>query len=152
MRPLTIPLISAVITLSLLPCSAGEPSFCIVSPDHPPAWYNIAGDKLSQKLTWSDSKEQLRLHVAYSQVASPAVWRDQTLIDTFELSFPSIHLNRITNRLYFIGANGREIDVGHLAPGPFGTRVVLDDNVELSAHRHDGVIRAAIESGNGSTR
>ena len=51
---------------SQLSSPAGPPALSIASPDHPPVWYNRTGDKLTQYLEWSNSKDQLVLHVAYS--------------------------------------------------------------------------------------
>jgi len=153
MKALDIILIIAVGSLSQLPCSADQSNFCITSPDRPPVWYNRSGDKLSEELRWSNSKQQLMLRVAYANVDSTvSAWRDQTLVDTFVLSFPTVRLDRSTSRLYFIDDHGREINIGHLESGLFGNRVVLDDNVELSAHRRNGVITAAIRSVNGPSR
>ena len=125
--------------------SSADPSgFSITSPDHPPAWYNGTGDKLNQYLAWSDTKGQLVAHVAYNLGNSTSYQRDQTWVDNFELSFPTVHLDRSTNRLY-VPDHGREITIGRLESGVFGTRVVLSDNFELSAHRRHGVVQAAIK-------
>jgi hypothetical protein len=145
MKYLKLLLLIVAGSLLQVPCSAGQPLFCITSPDRPPVWYNRAGDKLSQYLDWSNSKDQLVLHVAYNLGNSTSYERDQTWIDTFELSFPSVHLDRSKNRLYFIADHDREITIGHLESGVVGTRVVLE-NAELSAHRRNGVVQAAIKS------
>jgi hypothetical protein len=128
-----------------LPASADQAAFSITSPDRPAVWYNRTGDKIGQYLDWSNAKNQLVLHLAYNLGNSTSYERDQTWIDNFELSFPNVHLNRSNNRLYFVGEHGREITIGHLEPGIAGTRVVLD-NAELSAHRRNGVVEAAIKS------
>jgi hypothetical protein len=137
---------------SLLSSLASPPALSIASPDHPPVWYNRTGDKLTQYLEWSNSKDQLVLHVAYSSIpSSPEVWSDQYYIDKFKLSFPTVRLDRSQNRLYFAN-HGHEITVGHLDSGILGTRVELENNVELSAHRSNGVLHATIRSVNSPSR
>jgi hypothetical protein len=140
-------LVMAAAFLMQPPCQADGPGFAITSPDHPPVWYNRSGDKLSQYLEWSRSKEQLVLHVAYANVGNTsAVWRNQSYADTFELSFPAVHLDSANNRLYVAARHGHTSTIGHLEPGVFGDRVVLEHHLELSAHRQNGVIKAAINS------
>ena len=132
--------------LTQLPCLAGQPDFCITSPDRPAVWYNRTGDKLSQYLEWNQAKDQLVAHVAYANVGNtPAVWRDQSYIDTFKLAFPTVHLDSSRNRLY-VADRGHRNNIGHLEPGVFGIRVVLNSNLELFAHRRDGVVNASILS------
>jgi hypothetical protein len=146
MKHLKLLLIIVAVSLSQLPCSAGQPNFCITSPDRPPVWYNRTGDKLSQYLDWSHSKGQLVLHVAYNKGDSTSYQRDQTLIDSFELSFPTVHMDWSKNRLYVVADHGREITIGHVDTGGLESRVILEDNLELSAHRRNGVVQAAIKS------
>ena len=123
-----------------------QSGFSITSPDRPPVWYNASGDKLSQYLNWSDEKGELVLHIAYNHGNSDAFWRDQTWVDSFELSFPMVHLDRLQNRLYFIGDGGRKLTIGHLAPGLNGSHVMLEKGVELSAHRRNGSVNATIRT------
>ena len=146
-------LIIAVVGLTpIIPSSADELGVSITSPDRPPVWFNRSGEKLSQYLEWSCPKEQLVLHVALANVGNtPAVWRNQSYIDSFALTFPMVRLNRSQNRLY-VAHHGHESDIGHLEPGVFGDRVVLDNRLELSAHRENGVIKAAISPSGNSSR
>jgi hypothetical protein len=132
--------------LSQLPCSADQTAFSITSPDRPPVWYNTTGDKLTQYLDWSHSKGHLVLHVAYNRGESTSYERDQTLVDSFELSFPTVQMDWSKNRLYIVSGRGSEVTIGHLDSGVLGTRVVLDNHFELSAHRRNGVVQAAIKS------
>jgi hypothetical protein len=153
MKVLILILIIAAGCLLQLPCLAGQPNFSITSPDRPPVWYNRTGDKLSQYLEWSRTKGQLVLHVAYANVSdTAAVWSDQSYIDTFELSFPTVHLDSLKNRLYVVADQGREINIGHLESSVFGTRVALNPDLEFSAHRRNGVVQAAIKPVNSPNR
>ncbi len=148
MKVLNLLLVIVVGLISNVPGRAGEPSLSIASPDHPAVWYNRSGEKLSQYLEWICSKEQLVLHVAYANVGNTsAVWRNQSYVDAYELSFPTVRLDRSNNRLYVVSKHGHESSIGHVESGAFGHRVVLDRRVELSAHRQNGVIKAAINSG-----
>jgi hypothetical protein len=127
--------------------TASAEVFSISSPDHPPAWYNRAGDKLSQTLSWNNSKQELCLTVAYSSIAATSfVWRDQTYVDSFNLTFPMVRLDRSTNRLYFM-EKGTRVEIGRLESSFFGSRVILDDDVALSAHRRNGYVEATITVG-----
>jgi hypothetical protein len=101
----------------------------------------------STDLVWSRSKNQLLLHLAYANVANTsAVWTDQSFIDKIDITFPAVHLDRIRNQLYVVGARGIKRNLGHLEHGIFGDRVILDAHLEVSAHRQNGVIAAAIET------
>ncbi|MCE0523487.1 MAG: hypothetical protein LV480_11320 [Methylacidiphilales bacterium] len=124
---------------------AAASSFCLTSPDKPAVWYNRSGDKVSEYLAWDDAKEKLVLLLSYNRVEFLSD-RDQTYYDNFQLAFPTVRLDRSTDRLYFVGKNGREITIGHLEPGILAQRVVLDDGVQLSAHRRNGIILASIAS------
>ncbi len=124
--------------------------FSIASPDHPSAWYNLSGEKVSQELDWDHGKERLVLFIAYSTVPNTPS-RDQTLYTTFRLSFPMVRRDYSTDRIYFVDENGRKVDLGRLRRGIFGTEVVLNDQVRLAAHRQDGVINATISSGDPSS-
>jgi hypothetical protein len=153
MKVLKLILIIAAGFLLQLPCSAGQPNFSITSPDRPPVWYNRAGDKLSQYLEWSRTKGQLVLHVAYADVSDADFsWRDQSYIDTFELSFPTVHLDSSKNRLYVVADHDREINIGHLESGVFRTRVALNPDLEFSAHRQNEVVNGSIRSVSRSNR
>ena len=126
---------------------AGEGHFVLTSPDAPSVWYNRSGDKVTQYLRWSDSKQALVAHVAYNELPSDsASWREQDRVDRFELSFPMVRLDRSTNELYVVGRRGYKITIGHIETGPFGTRVALANDLELSAHRVNGFLHAEIHS------
>jgi hypothetical protein len=125
-------------------CLGAPPSFCITSPDRPPVWFNLSGDKLSQYLEWSHTKHQLVLHVAYANVANtPAVWSEQSFIDTFHLSFPTVRLDK-NKTLYAKAQHNELITVGHIEPSIFGDRVILSKGLEVSAHRRNGVVNGSI--------
>ena len=147
MKALSILLVVVVGLVSNWPSRGSEPNLSITSSDHPQEWYNRTGDKLSQYLEWSRSKDHLVLHVAYANVSdTSSVWREQSYVDSFDLSFPTVRLDRSANRLYVVASHGHESTIGHLESGAFGNRVVLEHHLELSAHRHNGVIRASINS------
>jgi hypothetical protein len=127
----------------LLASSALGSGFTLASPETPAIWYNRAGAKVNQYLTWDDSKRMLILHLAYDRVEF-FPYSDQTYFDTFHLAFPSVKLDGATDTLYFIGTKGHRVSIGHLEDGAFGRRVILDQNVQLSADRRSGFIHAAI--------
>jgi len=140
-----------VLILWLCPAWATAFGFSITSPDRPAIWYNRAGDKVSQHLDWDREKREVVLYVAYNTVEFMPL-ADQTYYNTFRLSFPMVRWDESTNRLYFIDRHGRRIDIGHVEPGIMGDRVVLNDDVRLSAQRSNGVIHAAIVSGEKAER
>jgi hypothetical protein len=53
-----------------------------------------------------------------------------------ELPFPDIKLDR-ENNLYVLDSRDRKVMIGRLEDGIFGRKVVLNENVRLSAHRHN---------------
>ena len=130
------------------PCRAGQGGFCVVSPDRPVVWYNRSGDEIGKELAWNNSKQKLEVYVAYSNTAYTSN-HDQTLYDRFRLSFPTVRLEGATGRLYVRDEKGRENEIGHLRSGFLGSRVVLDKNVRVSVHRKNGVVTAALVSGEG---
>jgi hypothetical protein len=60
-----------------------------------------------------------------------------------ELPFPDVHLDRDGN-LFVVSDRNQMVPIGHLENGVFGTEVVLDDRVHLSAHRRDQVLSAKL--------
>ncbi len=135
--------------LGLLWISSGTASgtgFVLTSPDRPPIWFNRSGDKVEQDLSWDRAKQELVLYISYDRVQFIPE-RDQTYYDTVRLAFPTVRLDESTNQLYFIGDRGRKIAIGHLESGIFGERAVLNDDVQLSAHRGHDVVRAQIVHG-----
>jgi len=129
--------------LWLLSVSTAASGFSLTSPDRPAVWFNRAGDKLNEQLSWDSSKQELIYYVAYNRTENMPT-RDQTLYDTFQLSFPMVRLDASSNLLYFIGKGGHRITIGHLESGFFGTQVVLNDDVQLFEDRTDGIVRATI--------
>ena len=121
--------------------STNAAAFSVVSPDQPPVWFNRAGQKVSQYLLWDTSKGELILNVAYNQLQNEQTY-DETYYDTFKLRFPTVHFNPSANHFFVNDENGRPVTIGHLD----GSRVVLDNGFQLSAHRHNGVVLAMITS------
>jgi hypothetical protein len=145
------PFFLVVVAFSLfqVSSSASEPYITIASPDHPHIWWNLSGDKVSQYLEWNREEDQLVLHLAYADISQIAE-RNQSDIDTFDLSFPTVRLDSTGNSLYVLLDGNHKTTIGHLKAGIFGERVVLNNDFQLSAHRHDGIVRAAIISSNRS--
>jgi hypothetical protein len=119
--------------------STNATAFSVVSPDQPPVWFNRAGQKVSQYLTWDKSKGELILNVAYNELQNEQTY-DETYYDTFKLHFPTVHFNPSTDHLFVNDEGGKPINIGHLD----GSRVELDNGFVLSAHRRNGVVVAMI--------
>jgi hypothetical protein len=135
--------------IGLLWISAGlawGTGFVLTSPDRPPIWFNRSGDKVEQDLSWDHARQELVLYVSYDQVQFIPE-QDQTYYDTVRLAFPTVRLDESTNQLYFVGERGRKITIGHLESGVFGEHAVLNNDVQLSAHRRDGAVHAQIVHG-----
>ena len=100
---------------------------------------NISGVESFQRSTCAAcSLCQRRRHLVSGEKIN------HTLIHSIS-PFPTVHLDRSKNRLYVVSSHGHESTIGHLESGVLGNRVVLEHHVELSAHRHNGVIRASIK-------
>jgi hypothetical protein len=115
----------------------GTPLLVITSPRHPRTFDVTGNDKLSQGLRWDAETQTLSAFVTYSLVSGggdeeidPANYR------VLQLPFPDVKLDKDSN-LFVLDSQNRKLLIGHLDSGIFGTKVVLNDNVRLSAHRHD---------------
>ncbi len=115
----------------------GKPLLVITSPRHPRTFDVSGNDKLSQELRWNSETQTLSAFVTYSLVSGggdeeidPANYR------VLELPFPNIKLDR-DNNLFVLDSRDRKVMIGRLEDGIFGRKVVLNENVRLSAHRHD---------------
>ncbi len=115
----------------------GTPLLVITSPRHPRTFDVTGNDKLSQELRWDAKTQTLSAFVTYSLVSGggdeeidPANYR------VLELPFPDIKLDR-ENNLYVLDSRDRKVMIGRLEDGIFGRKVVLNENVRLSAHRHN---------------
>lgn len=115
----------------------GTPLLVITSPRHPRTFDITGNDKLSQDLRWDAETQTLSAFVAYSLVSGggdeeidPANYR------VLQLPFPGVKLDKDSN-LFVLDSQNRKLFIGHLESGIFGGKVVLNDNVRLSAHRHD---------------
>jgi hypothetical protein len=111
------------------------------SPDHPTTWVDGA-TRTHQSLRWNDEKHLLVADVAYS-TADYADDAHPTEENSFTLTLPTVRFDAATGK--FI-ADGKT--VATLKDGFFGHHVVLSPNVELSVHRHHGVIYGALVPGN----
>ncbi len=115
----------------------GTPLLVITSPRHPRTFDVTGNDKLSEELRWDAKTQTLSAFVTYSLVSGggdeeidPANYR------VLELPFPNIKLDR-DNNLFVLDSRDRKVMIGRLEDGIFGRKVVLNENVRLSAHRHD---------------
>jgi hypothetical protein len=88
-------------------------------------------------LRWDAETQTLSAFVAYSLVSGggdaeldPANYR------VFQLPFPGIKLDK-DGHLFVLDSQNRKLSIGHLDSGIFGSNVVLNGNVRLSAHRRD---------------
>ena len=115
----------------------GTPLLVVPSPRHPRTFDIGANDKLSHELRWDEETQTLSAFVAYSLVSGggdddmdPANYR------VLQLPFPDVKLDKDSN-LFVMDSQNRKLLIGHLESGIFGAKVVLNENVRLSAHRRD---------------
>lgn len=107
------------------------------SPDHPKTWVDGAM-RAHQSLRWSDDRHMLVANVTYST----ADYADNTHPpeqDEYTLTFPTVHFDPASGTFTAGG-----VTVARLEHGFFGSHVVLASNVQLSIHRHRGVIVGAL--------
>jgi len=120
--------------------AGGAGQVFVESPDHPQTWAAGASN-IHQALRWDARKGELVVDVKYST----RDWADSahpTQEGDYSLAFPNVHLDAASGRLT---SNGTTI--GNVRHGLFGSEVVLDRNVQLSIHRHEGKIHAMIIPG-----
>jgi hypothetical protein len=120
------------------------PVLIITSPRHPRTFDVEANDKLSQELRWNPTTQSLSAVVTYSYVSGggddeldPANYR------VLELPFPNVHVDEKSN-LFALNDHKERVSLGHLESGIFGDKVVLNNNVRLSAHRHENELAAKL--------
>jgi len=118
----------------------------IASPNHPRTWYVNELDKFTQILRWDDEDQTLYLDVTYSLNGEWPLMdsNDPDQYGTFTVSFPDVHQNEAHHELYYVDGSGHKFSLGWIKPGVFGKKVVLRDNVKLSAHRRNGVLKAML--------
>jgi len=107
------------------------------SPDHPKTWVDGA-TRIHQDLRWSDDKHMLLADVTYS-TRDYADGPHPTQEDDFVLTFPTVHFDPASGEFTAGG-----VVVARLHGGLFGSEVSLDQKVELSIHRHHGVVYGAL--------
>jgi len=124
----------------VLACTAASPARAdynenayAKSPDHPKTWVDGA-TRIHQELRWSDEKHMLLADVVYS-TQDYADGPHPTQEDDFTLSFPTVH---------FDSASGNFTAGGKVVARLGGGGVTLDPKVELSIHRHHGVVYGAL--------
>ncbi len=110
----------------------------VASPSQPDTLLVGLNQKLDQNLRWDEKEGTLTACVTYSLIdgggdtdCDPLDYR------TFELPFPAVRLDQ-DNNLTVLDSKKRKILLGHLESDPYGSRVVLNDNVRLIAHRKNG--------------
>jgi hypothetical protein len=136
----TLPTTIAALFLAVLagPVCAQIPAYAIArSPDHPSTWVDGA-TRERQSLLWSPTKHMLFALVTYS-TADYADGPHPTQEDDFSLALPTVHLDPSSGRFLVNGTV-----VARLRHGIFGSSVALEPNLDLSVHRHHGVVYAAI--------
>jgi hypothetical protein len=107
------------------------------SPDHPKTWVDGA-TRTHQELRWSPDKHLLLADVTYS-TADFADGPHPTQEDDFVLTFPTVHFDPASGKFTAGG-----VVVATLHGGILGHDVSLDPKVELSIHRHHGVVYGAL--------
>lgn len=125
--------------------SGGTPGMMVImSPRHPATFYFSSTDKLSQELRWDKDTRTLFAYVTYSLVSGGGEdEQDPSNYKTFELPFPTVILDQ-KNNLVALGDQYKSVHLGHLESGIFGPKVVLNNNVRLSAHRKNGSLSAKL--------
>lgn len=103
------------------------------SPDHPKTWVDGA-IRDRQGLRWSPEKHMLFGTVTYS-TADFADNTKPTQEDHFLLAFPTVHFDSASGNFTAGGTV-----VATLGRGLFGESVKLAPGVELSIHRHHGIV------------
>jgi hypothetical protein len=120
----------------------------IVSPDHPAIWF-VGGDfeKFDQSLHWNEDTQMLSLDIVYTLNGEWPHYEQADRFDAFNLSFPAVRENRVDHELYWLDHAGCKVVLGAVEPGVLGNRVVLRKDVELSAHRKNGILHAMLVVG-----
>ena len=93
---------------------------------------------MHQSLRWSAAQHMLLAYVTYS-TADYADGPHPTQEDDFVLTFPTVHFDPASHQFM---ANGTV--VATLKHTLVGEQVALAPNVELSIHRHHGVVYGAL--------
>lgn len=115
----------------------------VTSPDHPRTFWTSGFEEHDKYVQWNADADALEAHVVYGTPSYTDSW-NPALYDHFQARFPNVHLNAAEGRLYVVGPHHSEVTIGHLQPGVFGNRVELEKNVDLSMHRHNGHLDAAL--------
>jgi hypothetical protein len=118
-----------------------NPNVLLASPDHPRTWWSNPFDKRSEYLEWKQGT--LNGRVVYAAPSYMDSW-NPVLYDSFKVTFPDVRFDAPNNRLYYVTPHRHEVTVGHLEPGVFGSRVVLEKGIDFDAHRNHGRLDAAL--------
>ena len=118
------------------------------SPDHPRTFWTSGREQVDHYVQWNADAGALEGHVTYGTASYTGSWWNPAYYDSFKVQFPNVRLNTQEGRLYLLDSRKREVTIGYLQPGVFGQRVELEKNVDLSMHRHDGHLDAALVTGN----
>ena len=129
--------------LVMVLAAADEGGVILASPDHPRTWWTGDWDQFDHYVQWNSALGKLEGHVSFGDLAS-SDWANPMLYESFKVTFPGVHLNAREGRLYLLDRHKRQLTIGHLEPGVYGSRVELEPNVDLSTHRHNGHLDAAL--------
>jgi hypothetical protein len=115
-----------------------------MSPRHPRTFDVSGNDKLAQDLRWNQEAQTLSVYVTYSMVSGGGDDElDPSNYKVLELPFSGVHLDEKSN-LFVLNSQNERVILGRLESGIFGAKVVLNNNVQLSAHRHNGELSAKL--------
>ncbi len=117
------------------------------SPDHPRTFFTSGREQVDHYVQWNADAGALEGHVTYGTPSLDANWWNPAYYDSFKVHFPNVRLDAQEGRLYVIDSRKHQVTIGHMQPGVFGQRVELERNVDLSMHRHDGRLDAALVAG-----
>jgi hypothetical protein len=106
----------------------------------------LGGDflKLSQSLRWDKNIQTLSLEVTYTLHGEWPNPENSDLYKTFSLSFPEVKMKKPEGDLFLVFPGRSPIHLATVQHNFFGDRVVLDPNVEIDAHRRNGVLVASL--------
>jgi hypothetical protein len=135
-----------VVLTTVLAAEPVDSRVLATSPDHPRTFWTGGFEERDRYVVWNATEGALEAHVVYGVPSYTDSW-NPVLYDHFKARFPGVHLDARRGRLYVLEGRGREVTIGHLEPGVYGTRVELEKSVDLLVHRHDGHLDAALVKG-----
>ncbi len=128
----------------VLAASPTDTRILTTSPDHPRTFWTSGWEMMDHYTNWNADAGALEAHVTYGAPSADTNWWNPVYSDSFKVKFPKVHLDAREGRLYLLDSHKHQVTIGHLQPGVFGDRVELEKNVDLSTHRHNGHLDAAL--------